>query len=198
LIPRSETLSFHGISEFMIDPEFFDIVRRCAEAEASLFINTNGSVCGERHLDVLANYPGRLSLNFSLDAATSETFLRIRGKNFERIIRNIQTYIERFESRRDRMWISLSFVITKSNVKEMTLFVSLAKKLKANAVKFYRLHEYDGLDWQITTETGDVFDYRAECTGKFANEFNSGIEQARHLAQQLGLYIEIPAQLIEA
>ena len=96
-------------------------------------------------------------LNFSLDAATSETFLRIRGKNFERIIRNIQTYIERFESRRDRMWISLSFVITKSNVKEMTLFVSLAKKLKANAVKFYRLHEYDGLDWQITTETGDVF-----------------------------------------
>jgi sulfatase maturation enzyme AslB (radical SAM superfamily) len=25
LIPRSEVLAFHGISEFMIDPEFFDI-----------------------------------------------------------------------------------------------------------------------------------------------------------------------------
>jgi MoaA/NifB/PqqE/SkfB family radical SAM enzyme len=159
LIPRSETLSFHGISEFMIDPEFFDIVRRCTEAEASLFINTNGSVCGERHLDALVNYKGYLSMNFSLDAATPETFKRIRGRDFERIIRNIKTYVERFEPRRDQTWISLSFVITKSNVHEMATFVSLAKELKANAIKFYRLHE---------------------------------------LAEQFGLYIEIPARVMEA
>src|SRR5690349_7185155 len=31
LIPRAETLAFHGISEFMMDPKFFDIVQLCAK-----------------------------------------------------------------------------------------------------------------------------------------------------------------------
>lgn len=198
LIPRSETLSFHGISEFMVDPEFFDIVRRCGEAQVSLFINTNGSVCGPRYVDVLAGYPGRLSINFSLDAATPETFLRIRGSDFDRILRNIRTYIGRFEPRRDRTWLSLSFVIMKSNVGEIPAFVHLAKDLTVHAVKFYRLHEYPGLAWEIPTKAGPLFNYRSECAGHFVEEFNQKIEEARRLAEEYRLYIELPARITEA
>jgi len=198
LIPRAESLAFHGISEFMIDPGFFEIVGNCGTARAALSINTNGSVCTPRHVEALATYPGHLSMNFSLDAATPRTFLRIRGWDFVRVIRNIRTYVRRFSERRDSLWLSVSFVITKSNVHEMTRFVYLAKGLGMDAVKYYRLHEYDRLDWQVTPKAGGVFDYRSECTRHFAEEYDGQIERTRIAAEQVRIAIELPAPLSEA
>ena len=198
LIPRSESLGFHGISEFFVDPEFFDIVRRCAEAGASLSLNTNGSVCTPKHLEALANYPSYISINFSLDAATPETFLKIRGQDFWRIVRKIKTYINRFEARREMTWISLSFVITKSSVKDMMPFVFLAKALKVDVIKYYRLHEYEGLDWRIEAKGGGIFDYREECVENFSEEYNREIERTRQAAEILGISIELPAPLTES
>jgi MoaA/NifB/PqqE/SkfB family radical SAM enzyme len=186
LIPRSATLAFHGISEFMVDPEFFDIVARCAAAGATLSINTNGSVCTTRHLEVLAEYPGGLQINFSLDAATPETFLRIRGQRFWRIVRNIRTYVERFEARPHKAHVTLSFVITKSSVEDMVPFVYLAKALKVDGVKYYRLHEYEGLDWRIETKDGGTFDYRQETTANFAEAYNRAVESTREAADAFG------------
>ncbi len=198
LIPRSEALAFHGISEFMIDPEFFDIVSRCAEAGVGLSLNTNGSVCTPKYLDALANYPNYLSINFSIDAATPETFLRIRGKHFWPIVRNIKTYVDRFEARRDRTQITLSFVITKSSVQDMMPLMYLAKALKVDGVRYYHLHEGDWLDWQVETKTGGIFDYREECTRKFGTEYNRERERTRQAAEVLGLNIELPGPPTEA
>jgi len=196
LVPRIEWLAFHGISEFMIDRNFFDIVRRCGEAGSTLAINTNGSVCTPKHLEALTAYPGRLSMIFSLDAAGPEFFLRIRGWDFWRVIRNIRTYVESFENRRDRTWLGLSFVIMKSNVKEMLPFVFLAKALKVDGVKYYRL--CDGNDWRISTEIGDTFDYRGESTDAFVDEYNQELERTRRAAEILGLsYLELPAPVLE-
>ena len=197
MIPRSTMLAFHGISEFMVEPDFFNIVRRCAEAEASLSINTNASVCTPKHLDALTNYPGYLSINFSLDAATPETFLKIRGQDFWRICRNIKTFIDRFAGRRERTWVSLSFVITKSNVRDMVPFVYLAKALKVDVAKYYRLHEYEGLDWRVETREGGIFDYREECAGKFAQEYNREINRTHRAATILDVSIELPAPLTQ-
>jgi hypothetical protein len=144
------------------------------------------------------NYPGYLSVDFSLDAATPETFLRIRGQDFWRIIRNIKTYIDHFESRRDRAWFTLSFVITKSSVKDMVPLVFLGKSLKVDEVIYYRLNEYDGLDWQVQTKAGDIFDYRKECTKQFGEAYNREIEHTRRAAEVLGVNIVLPALLTES
>lgn len=193
LIPRSEELAFHGISEFMIDPEFFAIVERCASAGAALSINTNGSVCTEKYLDALAQYPGHLNVNFSIDAATPETFLRIRGWDFWRVVGNINTYVDRFASTRGNTWVSLSFVIAKSNVQEMLPLIYLAKGLKVNEVKYYRLHQYDGLDWRVETKDGGFFDYREECASTFCDDYNRQRERVLQAAEILGIFVELPA-----
>lgn len=197
LIPRSESLAFHGISEFMIDPEFFDIVERCAKAQTTLSLNTNGSVCTPKYLDALGEYPGPLMMNFSMDAATPETYLRIRGWDFWRIVRNIKTYVQRFETRRARTSLTMSFVITKSSVKDMMPMVLLAKALKVDGVKYYRLHEYSGLDWRIEAKAGGTFDYREETTIKFSDDYNREVENTRRAAELLDLYIELPAAIVE-
>lgn len=198
LIPRGDMLAFHGVSEFMVDPEFFDIVRRCAESGASLSLNTNGSVCTQKHLDVLVNYPGYLLINFSIDAATPETYLRIRGGDFLRIVHNIKTYVDRFEARREKTKIALSFVISKSSVKDMVPLVFLAKALKVDSINYYRLNEYEGLDWRVETKAGGIFDYREECVTKFYVEYNRELERTRQAAEVFGVHIQLPASLTES
>ena len=193
VIPTAEFLAFHGISEFFVDKRFFELVQRCADSGASLSLNTNGSVATEKHVDVLRRYPGRIVINFSLDAATAPTFLRIRGWDFDRVVRNIRTYMAAFAGRRDRTWTTVSFVILRSNVREMVPFVELAKSLGVDAVKFYRLHEYGSLEWKIEAPDGTPFDYREECTDRFEELHDEHVRAATKAAAAAGLHLEIPA-----
>jgi molybdenum cofactor biosynthesis enzyme MoaA len=193
LIPRSTSLGFHGISEFFVDREFFDILHQCAASGVALSLNTNASVCSPRHLDALANYPGYIWITFSLDAATPETFLRIRGQDFWRTVGNVKAYIDRFQPRRSETHVSLSFVITRSSVREMTPFLYLGKALGVDSVTYFRLHEYDGLDWEVETRHGGSFNYRGECVGTFAAQYNEELERVRRAAVILGVKVDLPA-----
>lgn len=192
LIPRSETMAFHGVSEFMMDPEFSDIVTRCARAKVALIINTNGSVCTPKHRELLAAYPESLTMIFSVDAATPETFRHIRGWDFQRVIENIRAYVACLRPRSCHTFIMLSFVITKSNVHEMVQFVALGKSLGVDFIRFSRLHEYTGLDWRIETAAGRIFDYREECTPHFVDEHNRNVVAAQAAAEVEGVAVELP------
>jgi MoaA/NifB/PqqE/SkfB family radical SAM enzyme len=194
LIPGSTTMAFHGISEFMMDPEFFDIVERCAAAGVELSLNTNGSVCTPKHVDVLVRYPSPLYVNFSIDAATADTYTRIRGWSFERLLRNIETYVAAFAKRTAPTKTTLSYVILASNVQETADAVRLAARLGIGGVKFYRLHEYSGLDWVVPTRSGGDFDYRAEHTSLIPEQHDAAIDAAEQAASELGIAIEAPAR----
>jgi MoaA/NifB/PqqE/SkfB family radical SAM enzyme len=195
LIPRSEQLMFHGVSEFLMDPEFFDIVARCGEAGASLCINTNGSVCTPKHLRALQEYPGFLTFVISVDAATPETFKRIRGWQFWRVVKNIRSYVASLKQRTNGTYTIMTFVIAKSSVDDVVPFIYLAKSLGVDTVRFYRLHEYDGLDWRVPTKTDEVFDYREEITSKFAEAYNRQLEAAKQAAEIVGIGLELPAPI---
>jgi MoaA/NifB/PqqE/SkfB family radical SAM enzyme len=197
LIPRSEQLMFHGVSEFLLDPEFFEIVARCGDAGASLCINTNGSVCTPKHMKALQEYPGFLTFVISVDAATPETFSRIRGWQFWRVVKNISSYVTSMKQRTGGTYMIMTFVVTKSSVGDVVPFIYLAKSLGVDTVRFYRLHEYDGLDWRIQTKTNEVFDYREEITSNFAEAYNRQLEAAKRAADIVGIRVELPA-LIDA
>lgn len=197
LIPRSEQMAFHGVSEFMTDPEFFDIVNRCGSARVVLTINTNGSVCTAKHRDLLASYPERINLIFSIDAATPETYLHIRRWDFARVIQNVRLYVACLRSRPHPTFIALSYVVTKSNVHEMAAFVLLGKSLGVDYVRFSRLHEYPGLDWRIETTPGRYFDYREECVDHFAEAYNRNVDDARKTAELSGMAVELPPPIAE-
>jgi MoaA/NifB/PqqE/SkfB family radical SAM enzyme len=192
IVDRAVVLAFHGVSEFMIDKDFFSIVAGCAAAGSMLSLNTNGSVCTEKHLAALGSYPGTINMNFSLDAAPPEMYGRIRGWDFLRVLVNVRAYVRCCQSRRDRTLITVSFVITRTNVGEMVPFVYLAKALDVDGIHFWRLHEYQGLDWRVDTSDGAVFDYQEETTSNFLEEYNRQIENARRVAEIVGIDAELP------
>jgi MoaA/NifB/PqqE/SkfB family radical SAM enzyme len=193
LIPATEDLGFHGISEFFMDPDFFEILDECARAGSALSLNTNGSVCTPRHLAALQSYPGDIWITFSLDAATPETFLKIRGQEFWRIVKNIQAYIEAFQSRKARTGVWLSFVVNGTSYREMLPFLYLARALKADGVTYFRLHEYEGLDWQVEMKGGGLFDYKKQYVRTFAAEYNRELERVRKAAELFPMHIDLPA-----
>lgn len=194
-IPRLELAAFHGVSEFFIEPRFFEVVERCAAARVNLSLNTNGSVLTPRHVELLGSYPARLMVNFSLDATSPDVFRRIRGFDFDRVLRNITLYVERFRRRTEGNWLTLSFVIMKSNVHQMPDFMRLGRALGMDSLIFYRMHEYDGFDWTTTTADGEPFDYRTECTNEFAAEYNRNVTEALRLAKLYDMHVEMPALL---
>ncbi|MFN7455602.1 MAG: radical SAM protein [Pseudobdellovibrionaceae bacterium] len=193
LIPRAELLSFHGISEFLLDPDFFSIVETCQQAQNSLSLNTNGSICTDKHIEVLKNYSGYLIMTFSIDAASESTYRRIRGADFWKITENIRTYIKSFSSRRHATWLNASFVVTVSNMHEIVDFVYLSKALGFDSVRFHLLHQYDGLDWKVTTKDGSEFDYVKELPANQAEEYNKQVVLATKAAKVLEIELEIPA-----
>lgn len=195
IVERADAASFHGISEFMIDKEFFRIVEWCARAGLILSLNTNGSVCTDRHLETLANYPGSLAINFSIDAATESTFRLVRGWDFHRLLENIQTYVRRLEHRRGTTYWMFSFVIMRRNVREMAPLVPLAKSLGIDSIKYYPLIESAGMNWTIPLNDGTTFDYSAEQVDQFPELVNQEIENTRRMAVLLGMDVELPAPL---
>ena len=79
---------------------------------------------------------------------------------------------------------------------EAAAFVRLAKSLGVNGIKFYTLHEYEGLNWKIETEDGD-FDYTDEWTSKCKAAFNKHLREAVDEANRLNLVIEFPGYYLE-
>ncbi len=75
-------------------------------------------------------------VNFSVNAATKDTFLRMTGSNqFERVIANIRNLTNlRDKYQTDNPYISLSYVATTENIRELSQFVNLASELKTDRV----------------------------------------------------------------
>jgi len=75
-------------------------------------------------------------VNFSVNAATKETFYKLTGsKQFDRVIANIRTLTGLREKYRTKNpLVSLSFVATTENIRELPQFVDLAADLGADAV----------------------------------------------------------------
>jgi MoaA/NifB/PqqE/SkfB family radical SAM enzyme len=159
---QAATVALHGVGEPLLFPGIADVVRRLEPHGPRVFFSTNGTVMTDEHLEVLLGGQVR-EVSFSLDAATPETFRRMRGANFETVLRNIRRLVA---GRRARSLahpqVSLNMTLTQANLDEAPLFVDLAAELAADAVWLWHLnHDYASNDWTVKRD-GFVFDYRSQ------------------------------------
>src|SRR6201989_262538 len=91
-LPRIERAVLHGVGEPMLVKKLPDMVRYLKERGTYVLFNTNGTVLNEKNGRALIA-AGLDELRVSLDAATPESYLTVRGKNyFHRILRNVQAF----------------------------------------------------------------------------------------------------------
>lgn len=117
----------------------FDLVLECALRYGTYVdMITNGTyLSGEIYRESRWAFD---HLNVSVDAATAETYERVRtGGSFDRILGNLEEIREVRGKEPDDVLISLSFLATNENLEELPAFVRMASDLEVQGVLVQRL-----------------------------------------------------------
>lgn len=139
-LPALERVVLHGIGEPLLNPEIFDIVAELKGRGAIVLFNSDAIGLTEaRTRRLLAS--GLDEYRVSMDAATAETYRRIRGVDrFARVVANLQRLLAlRRQNGQTTPRVSLWFTATQVNLEELPAFVQLAAAVGADEVYVQRL-----------------------------------------------------------
>ncbi len=124
-----------GDSDPLLHPQFADVLAVAAKHGVRIDLYTNGLPLSAKTARTIATGGAVSMINFSIDAATAETYARIRGGDFEKVIRNLGMLAEmRDEASAQQPLISTSFVAMRDNVNELPEFVRMVHGLGANQI----------------------------------------------------------------
>lgn len=180
-----------GLSEPFLAPAFWRLVQHCADRE-DLFIRASSSAylvgpdSARRLLD-----SGLKEICFSLDAATPETYARLRGGNLMHSRRGIEaTCAERRRHRRRSLGVFIGMTLMRENIEEAEAFVELAAELGVDGVVFSQFFLF-GDDPASAGACGGWHLSRTEQRQFLAPELaREQLERAKSRAIALGLAVQ--------
>lgn len=133
-----------GDSDPLMHPHFDQIIQIAAEHGIGIDMFTNGQLLTDRLCGKMIDSGAVNCINFSIDAATPETYRKVRGANLDRLIEKIQMLqAMKKEKSRSVPWIALSFVAMADTIHELPDFVDLAHRLGAGRVYVEDLSGWD-------------------------------------------------------
>jgi MoaA/NifB/PqqE/SkfB family radical SAM enzyme len=178
--PVLERVVLHGIGEPLLNREVFEIVAYLKARAATVLFNSDAiSLTRPRALKLIDS--GLDEYRVSMDAATPETYRRIRGVDqFERVVANVRRLVE-LEKERSRAVprVSLWFTASRVNLAELPAFVRLAASLGVAEVYVQRL---------VFNELGLATAENA-LHGRLRQQEQELLAQTEELARALGLVL---------
>jgi len=172
-------------SDPLLHAQFLEIIDVAKEYNVVLDLFTNGLPMSERTARHIVESQAVNMVNFSIDAATDETYTRIRGGNFARLNKNMRMLVDlKNELNSSMPMISLSFVAMEDNIEELPAFVEMAKSYGAK-----RVFVEDLLGWLDGTGGNHPAIDNPRC-----QEF---VSLAQRTAQDAGIMLHLPERLRE-
>lgn len=185
LLRGSSTVGLHYAGEALLYPQLFALLEELAGARTSVGFGSNGHLLIEETSGALVRL-GLGWISLSLDAATADTYFRIRGRrDFDVLLSKISFLVaERNRHSKSRPHIELNMTLMMSNLREAPRFVVLAASLGVDRVMFQQI--VPGGTQRNLAADGSVFDYRAEeLVG--CEALGPTMQEAEERARQLGL-----------
>jgi MoaA/NifB/PqqE/SkfB family radical SAM enzyme len=181
--PVAEHLTLIGGETFMY-PWFNQVLDMLAQHPIKVTIITNGTMLTEKVAPRLIALHG-LELKFSVDAATRDTYYRIRGRDvFDKVVANVRRFSDMTLDKPNIVRI-LVFIVMRENLNEVLPFVDLARSLDVNRVYFQPVKHVS--TWKVENGTGWLFDGSQQSCESFRDEYNDVMIQARDKCERLGL-----------
>lgn len=139
-LPVLERLVLHGVGEPLLNRDLPRMIAYGARREAHVVFNTNGVLLDQRRGDAVTE-AGLSELRVSLDAATPETYRRIRGADvLPRILKNVGAFtVRRAQRGESEPRVSIWATAVHENLEELPALVRLAGRLGAGSVNLQRL-----------------------------------------------------------
>ena len=124
----TQDVHLQGWGEPLLHPGLFDMIQSAKRENCYVSLTTNGALLtGEVSLKLISE--GVDIVAISIAGATKETHESIRcGSLFDKLLKNIQTLTELKGKRQTKKpKLTLSFLMTKTNIKELSEAVEIAK-----------------------------------------------------------------------
>ena len=125
----------------------------------ALEMTTNGQILTDRNIEKLLDRD--IDLYISLDAATPETYARLRNDTLEKILANLRRLVRRKGGRGGLPRVHLVFMPMRCNVHELEGFVDLCEQLQVDRLVLRPLNFSEGIALKWERE-GYIFDYPKE------------------------------------
>jgi len=173
-----ERIVLHGIGEPLLNREIFEIVAYLKTRAATVLFNSDAiSLTATRALRLIQS--GLDEYRVSLDAATRQTYRRLRGVDqFDRVVANVRRLVQLERGRnRSAPRVSLWFTASRANLDELLAFVRLAADLGVDEVYVQRL-VFNGLG--LATAENALH-------GRLQRQEQEVLDQAQELARGLGV-----------
>lgn len=183
LLSNAETVSLHGLGEPLACKKLFKIIE-LINPNAEIMFNSNGMMLNEKTIDKILKSNIK-TISFSIDAATSETYKKIRLDAFERVINNISNLIkERNSNNKQYPRILLNMTLMKENYREVIDFVKLAKEINADGVHFWPI-KTDSIKKNIKKDFN--FQIEEQKIDSYINKIKEYVRNAEKLANKENL-----------
>ena len=139
-LPVLERLVLHGVGEPLLNRDLPRMIAYGVRRGAHVVFNTNGILLDERRGDAVTA-AGLDDLRVSFDAATPETYRRIRGADvLPRIVRNVAAFTARRARRGEPApRVTIWATAVRENLDELPALVRLAGELGVAGVNLQRL-----------------------------------------------------------
>ncbi|MCX6567126.1 MAG: radical SAM protein [Candidatus Aminicenantes bacterium] len=179
-----KTISLHGVGEPLLGGKLMALLDNIDREKTWVQFNSNGLLLTEEMSRAFISK--KLSMiDFSLDAATRETYRKIRRSNFDLVVGNIKrlTRIKQ-ELEVDRPVIKVNMTLMKENESETGAFVDLARELGAGIIHLGLLNPTENYE----VRNGEfVFNYHDQMVDVKLPGFRAAVNEARAKAQSYGI-----------
>ena len=120
-----------GGGESFMNPNLVSLYNRMYYHGMEIGIITNGSIMKEYHIEAIARTARWIG--FSVDAATTETYNKLKGLNgvgmFKLVIENIKKVVKRIRDTNSKCDVAFKFLLTPDNALEIYDAIKLAKEI---------------------------------------------------------------------
>jgi len=168
-----------SFGEPLLHPRFEEILEFCASRGKIVELSTNGQAFTARTIRALLGKP--IYLYVSLDAASAETYAKIRNERFNEIVSNLIKLNEERKKMKGLPKIFMVFMPMRVNLHELEEYFRLCQRIEADALVLRPLLYLEKPD--IREERGGyLFDYEKELLSP--EEIRKVISQAEELSRK--------------
>lgn len=140
-----------GGEPFISEPylDILEYIRATKKTNIQNVIQTNGSYLRSKSDLVLDLLPSISELRISFDAATEETYRRVRiNGQWTRLLDNTKWIVEQIRHRGTSTKVSADFVVQKTNYREIPQFVELCHRLDIKHINWQKMWNWG--TWSMT------------------------------------------------
>ncbi len=135
-LDRCEHINEDSFGEPLSHPALVEVAERFTANGQIFSLVSNGLLLSPAKADRLAACGPRLGLHVSFNAATADTYEKLTGKDFSRVVENVRYYGETYRRQNGGAPpdLILTFIVMKINRHEVPQFLHLVRELGARAL----------------------------------------------------------------